>query len=139
MLNKNLPLLILLIILFSGIGFFAGSKYQQSRSPAFPTFNRNNDRMQIDSNRPAGFRGGQILGEIIESDQTSVTVKLPDGSSKIILISGSTNINQAASATLADLKVGTKIAAFGSANSDGSISASNIQINPIDRIPTIQK
>jgi len=55
---------------------------------------------------------------------------LADGSSKIVLISDSTQINQATTATSVDLKMGITIAAYGTANSDGSITAQSIQINP---------
>jgi len=143
--NKNLLIVIALVIVFSGASFFAGIKYQQSKIPSFGNFNRNGQpglagqQMANRQGQNGGMRGGQILGDIISADDKSITVKLPDGSSKIILVSSSTNINQATTATLADLKVGTKVSAFGQTNSDGSVSAQNIQINPLERIPTIKK
>lgn len=55
---------------------------------------------------------------------------MQDGSSKIVLFSDKTEINKAAEATKEDLKVGEKVAVFGTENSDGSVTAQNIQLNP---------
>ena len=55
-----------------------------------------------------------------------------DGSSKIILLSDKTTINKATAGSKEDLKTGVKIAAFGTENPDGSVSASNVQINPMN-------
>jgi hypothetical protein len=64
-----------------------------------------------------------------------MTVKLADGSSKIVLLTASTSFNKATAATAADLTVGQTVAAFGTTNTDGSITASNVQINPVMRGP----
>jgi len=72
-----------------------------------------------------------INGEIIAQDDQSVTIKLAEGSSKIILLSSETSINQATQATVSDLKVGEKVAIFGQTNNDGSTTAQSIQLNPI--------
>jgi len=48
-------------------------------------------------------------------------------------MSDATQINQVASATKSDLKVGTTVVVFGQTNSDGSVTAQNIQINPLPR------
>ncbi len=77
-----------------------------------------------------GMNGRPISGEILSSDDKSITVKLQDGSSKIVLLSDKTQINKATSVTKLDLKSGEKVAVFGSENSDGSVTAQNIQLNP---------
>ena len=84
-----------------------------------------------ESGRRMNFR--PINGEIISSDDKSITVKLSDGSSKIVVLGTSTVINKADQATKDDLKVGEKAAVFGTENSDGSITAQNIQLNPTFR------
>ncbi|MCL4366320.1 DUF5666 domain-containing protein [Patescibacteria group bacterium] len=63
-------------------------------------------------------------------DLKSITVKLSDGSSKIILLSAQTQLNKAEVAAKSDLAVGERVAVFGSVNSDGSVNAQNIQLNP---------
>ena len=75
-----------------------------------------------------------VNGEIISTDDKGVTVKLTDGSSKIVMISDTTSINNVTTATKKDLKVGEKVMVVGQTNSDGSVSAQNIQINPIVRV-----
>jgi len=136
--NQKNIIFILLIVIFSGVSFFAGTKYQQSKLPNFA----NRDFRQMTggrvSNIPAdGLRGrlggGQIMGEIISADDKSITVKLADDSSKIIILSSTTSINQASEASVTDLTVGEKVAVFGTTNSDGSVTAQNIQLNPILR------
>ena len=79
--------------------------------------------------------GGGIVGEILSADHNSVTVKLPDGSSRIVLLTSSTTVNKASQASVSDLSVGTRVAAFGTPNNDGSVTAANIQINPVMRGP----
>lgn len=136
---KNIYIIpVLLIIIFSGLSFFAGTKYQQSKLPNFANRDFRQPMVGAGANRQRS-GGGQIMGEIISQDDKSVTVKLADGSSKIILLSSTTSINKASQASSADLKVGEKIAVFGTTNTDGSVTAQNIQLNPVLRnkiVPT---
>jgi ribosomal protein S1 len=74
-----------------------------------------------------------VNGEIIGVDEKSITVKMQDGSSRIVILSEKTEINKAASGTKDDLKVGERVAVFGQENSDGSVTAQNIQLNPMFR------
>ncbi len=117
-----------MVIIGAG-AFFGGMKYQQSKQPSF-------------GNRLAGMQGrnGQgsvnrqnfrpVNGEILSSDSKSITVKLQDGSSKIVLLTDKTLINKADQATVADLKTGEKVAVFGQQNSDGSVTAQSVQLDP---------
>ena len=79
----------------------------------------------------AGFR--PVAGEILSMDDKFITVKLPDGSSKIVLFSDKTAIDKSATGTKEDLTVGMRVAVFGQDNSDGSVTAQNIQLNPMFR------
>lgn len=108
-----------------GVGFYAGMKYQQSKVPV-RQFGQGQGQGQ---NRVR--MGGQVTGEILAMDDKSVTVKLADGSSKIILLSSTTTFSMSAAADKSDLKVGVRVAAFGTTNSDGSVTATNVQINPM--------
>lgn len=124
--NKNLIIVgIVAAIVFGAGGFFAGMKYQQSKVPArFSGFQGTRNGNSNGNNfRP-------VNGQIISADDKSITVKLSDGSSKIVLISDQTQINQATSATKGDLKTGITVAVIGQQNSDGSVTAQNIQLNP---------
>ena len=59
-----------------------------------------------------------------------MTVKLQDGGSKIVILTDSTAINKSAEGSREDLKIGGKVGVFGTENSDGSVTAQNIQLDP---------
>lgn len=71
-----------------------------------------------------------IAGSILSIDANSITLKLVDGSTKIIILGSSTTYSDTVSATQADLKSGANVAVFGTVNSDGSVTATSVQINP---------
>ncbi len=131
--QNNVFTLIAVAIIVGVVGFFAGIKYQENKRSAF---SRQFGQLQRTGNR-TGFR--PVSGEILKTDETSLTVKLSDGSSKIILFSETTEINKAEKIDKQDLKAGEKIAVFGRENADGSISAQNIQLNPVLRTNPMQK
>jgi len=72
-----------------------------------------------------------VNGGVISVDEKLITVKLPDSSSKIVIVSETTQINKVEQVIRQDLKVGEKVVVFGQENSDGSLAAQNIQINPL--------
>ena len=147
--SLNLVTLILVVVVGSA-AFFGGVKYQENKiskmnqdSP-FAQGNPFSGRNQM-GNRNGGNQAnntqntgvgekrmgnGQVMGEITSVADTSITVKMTDGSSKIILIGEKTSINKASIATKTDLKVGEKVAVFGTPNTDGSVSGTSIQLNP---------
>ncbi len=137
--SKSFLIALALGLIFAGAGFYGGMKYQLSKEPAFL---RNGT---VSGARTGGNRNGMatgfrpVTGVVVNADSGSITVKLADGSSKIILLNSSTQISQATKASVDDLKTGITVAAFGQQNSDGSISAQTIQINPQDLRPTGQQ
>ena len=124
--KNNLILILITAVLVGGTGFFGGMKYQQTQTLSNSNLNRQTGQRQ---GRFAN--GGGAVGEIISQDATSLTIKLQDGSSKIVLISGNTKYSKNATASASDLKTGERVAAFGTLNSDGSITTLNVQINPM--------
>lgn len=85
-------------------------------------------------NRNGGQNGGMmrngVFGSILSMDDKSFTVKLADGSTKLVFFSDTTTYSNTISATKADLKTGINVAVIGSPNSDGSVTATNVQLNP---------
>ncbi|MBV9349613.1 MAG: hypothetical protein JO026_02580 [Patescibacteria group bacterium] len=81
----------------------------------------------------AGVNG--TAGSIITKDATSVTIKLPDGSTKIVLFGTETQVMKQAAGTVSDLSIGENVLVNGSANSDGSITASAISVRPAGQRP----
>ncbi len=124
--NNTIILTIIVALVVGAAAFFAGMKYQQSKQPQ-RQFGQGTQRSTSGANR-GSFR--PINGEIITADDKTITVKLQDGSSKIVLLGNNTTINKSDAATKSDLKTGEKVAVFGTDNSDGSVTAQNIQLNP---------
>lgn len=128
---KNInTIAIVLLIAGLGGGFLIGAQYQKSQKPA-GQFNAGQGRRS--GGQQNGGNSRPVVGEILSADDKSMTVKLPDGSSKIVLFSANTQINKTATVAVADLTVGQRVAVFGSGNSDGSITAANISLNPQTR------
>ena len=73
---------------------------------------------------------GSTMGKILSIDSNSMTVGLQNGGSKIVLLGVSTRVQKTVEGTIKDLAVGTNIVVFGTANSDGSETATSIQIRP---------
>ena len=117
------------------IGRSTATTYQSSRFSQYGIGMAGGQRSGTgqSGNRTGMMRFRPVTGDIIESSRDSITVKLTDGSSKIVLFSDKTNINKAQAAAPSDLKVGEKVMVTGQENSDGSVTAQNIQLNPIFR------
>ncbi len=131
-------------IICAVLGFFGGMKYQQTKIPMFGRSGQNNmsggiqntaDNKQTGTVKNTkngtgmGF-GGMQIGTVSSIDDTSMTVKLQDGSSKIVILSGTTNYKTTIAAAKSDIKIGDTIAVSGSTNTDGSVSAQSVQLNP---------
>ena len=137
--KNNYLMTTILILVFAGAGFYGGMKYQESKPRNFSDqFRAGQGVMRNGQTGGAGVgsRGGfrPVAGEIISTDEKSITVKLQDDSSKIVLINDKTVINKAQTVSKSELKVGEKVSVFGSENTDGSVTAQNVQLNPIQRI-----
>jgi hypothetical protein len=77
-----------------------------------------------------GMMRNGVFGSILSTDANSITVKLPDGSTKIVILGASTTYSNTIAANQSDLKSGVNVAVVGTTNSDGSVTATNVQINP---------
>lgn len=139
--TNQLIITIIIVIVVAVGAFYGGMKYQQKGSmPA--NFAQNGQRLMYrnggagGNNRFGGAFGGAVLGQIVSTDQNSITVKLADGSSKIVNLADNTTYNKSETASKSDLTAGTKVAVIGSTNSDGSVTAKSIEINPINRMVT---
>lgn len=126
---------LIVALIVGGVAFFGGMQYQktQASGPMQGQFRGQNGG---GPQGQGGFQGrggnGQgmmpVSGEILSQDDTSITVRMQDGSSKIVILSDDTNINKSSEGTKSDLKTGETVTAFGTTNSDGSITAQNVSI-----------
>ena len=128
----------IVLVVVVGVGaFFGGMQYQKMQRNTF--FAEGTGMMQNGGQRffRAGGNGNgsfgnmrPVRGEIISNDDNSITVKMSDGSTKIIVVSAKTIISQATTGSKNDLQQGKQVLVIGTQNSDGSVTAQDIQINP---------
>src|SRR3989344_7660046 len=140
---KNKLITIVVAIIAAGaIGFYGGIKYHASKAgPSGPGGGGFANLTPAERQARLSERGGSTFGgqgrgvnftsgEIIAKDDKSITVKLRDGSSKIVFFSSTTQMDKLASAGASDLLTGKQVTITGDTNADGSITAKNIQIRP---------
>ena len=146
MTKKLIPILIVFILVIGGGTFYGGMKYGQSKSPAGPlsqtefqdlrglSSEERPQKLQELGANVGNFRGGgmrsegAVEGEITDKGDNSITIKLPDGGSKIIFFSDSTKISKTTEGTIGDLETGKEIMVSGNQGSEGTITAEKIQI-----------
>lgn len=125
---------IILVIIFAAAGFYGGMTYQKSKAPSFGASGVGGagggyGRRFGGAGGPGGASGmTPVGGQIVSTGNGTITVKLADGSSKIITISSQTKINKTTSGSQSDLKTGEQVTAFGTTNSDGSVTAQAINL-----------
>ncbi|MDO8560613.1 MAG: hypothetical protein Q7R91_00140 [bacterium] len=144
--SKLITIVIAVAVVVGSGAFYGGMKYGQNtaatqgaRGLANLTPEERQARMQqfgsagLAGGSPRGTTrggGGFTAGEIISKDDKSITVKLNDGGSKIIFLTGTTPVTKNVSGTSQDLAIGKQVSVTGTANQDGSISAQSIQVRP---------
>ncbi|MCX6732750.1 MAG: hypothetical protein NTV98_04375 [Candidatus Roizmanbacteria bacterium] len=130
------PVVVLLIAIGVGaLAFYGGMQYQLNKQATgtgrnFASGQQGMGRTGVGTGVRRTGNGQPISGEIINVDTDSLTVKLTDGSSRIILLNDKTIYNKTASVEKTELKAGEKVGIFGTTNTDGSVSAQNVQLNP---------
>lgn len=120
-------------VVLIGAAFYGGVTYQKSQMPQrgqFALSAQGGPGAQFAGRAGARTGAGFVSGEILSKDASGITVKSQDGSTKIVLLGSSAQISKSAVGTPEDLSIGTDVLVNGSANSDGSITAQNVQIRP---------
>ena len=145
--NPKIAGVIAIVVIIGGGAFYGGMTYaQMSRGGSgggnFTNLSPEERQARFAGNGtptgtrgPGGMGGGFTAGGIISKDETSITIKMQDGSTKIILVGSSAQIMKSAAGTVNDLTVGTQVTITGSANSDGSLTAESVQIRPAGSVP----
>ncbi|EKD43752.1 MAG: hypothetical protein ACD_72C00134G0002 [uncultured bacterium] len=138
--KKQLPQIIVGVLVIGLVAFYAGMKYGQSKSVVTVgnTFGQGQQRGGGQFGGGTGIRmgggnrsgAGFANGEVASVDEKSLTVKMRDGSSKIIILSTTTQILRSTTGTLADVLLGSSVTITGGLNSDGSMTAQTIQMRP---------
>ncbi len=129
---KRILIIVGVLVLLGAGAFFGGMKVGESKNPKISftepgNFQPGNGTAKMGNGQQGA---GLVSGEILSKDEDSITVKLRDGGSKIVLFSDSTDIGKFVDGTSADLEVGKTVTVTGKTNQDGSITAQSIQLRP---------
>lgn len=116
---------LILVIIVAAAGFYGGMWYQKNQTQA--SFARGADG-QFGFRRFGGNGMMPVRGQVVNTGNNSVTVKLNDGSSKIVDLTAQTTINKTTTGSASDLKSGQEVTAIGMSNSDGSITAQTVLV-----------
>ena len=108
--------------------FYGGLKYGEQKT-ATPSFVAGQGQTrQFGAGR--GMHAGSVFGEILSKDASSITVKLAAGGSRIVMLSTSTPVFKMGAGSYNDIVVGANVMVVGSANSNGSVNATSIELRP---------
>lgn len=124
-------------VVAGGLGFFGGMQYQKTNEGSSGP--RGQFQQRTDGQiRPEGFSGGNgagpragfspVSGEILAIDDQTITVQTQEGDSKIVIYSGSTNINKTSEGSLSDLQVGEEVTVIGTEDDNGTVTAQSISL-----------
>lgn len=131
--NKNsiITAVIALVIGF-GAGYFIHASPTQT-----PNTRGNFAGANFSGARGGGAGGGFLTGTVAAASSGSITLNTKDGSSHVVLITPATSISKSVSGAVADVSVGSTIIVSGTTNSNGSVSASLIQLRPAPTSPPV--
>jgi uncharacterized protein (UPF0333 family) len=127
--RKMILLAVFVVVVVGGLSFYGGMKYQSSKSAASRagSFARGAGAAGF---ARGGAGGGLIAGQVVAVDSTSITIQESDGSSKIVFFTATTPVMEMVAGKASDITVGKQVNIVGMTNSDGSISATSVQLRP---------
>lgn len=142
--NKSIIITVVVALIMGVAGFYGGTVYEKKLLTSskqdgmgmmagnFSGRNSAADGQGLARTGGTGMKngngGGFLTGQVTAMDDKSITVKGRNGSSKIILYSSSSTVGKTVDGSMADLQTGQEVMVTGTTNSDGSLTAQNIQI-----------
>ena len=125
------------VLVVGGVAFYAGTAFGKGQAPAGQrTFSANFGGAGAAGGFAGrggrgGANGGFTAGKIISAGNGSISIQMQNGSSsEIVLLGTNTQIMKSVAGSASDLTVGQNVTIQGTPNSDGSLSATSIQIIP---------
>ena len=104
---------IVAIIILCSVSFYAGNKHGQSKLVSMNQANGSFQNGMGGGPNRRNFGGGNVNGEVFSKDDTSITVKMRDGSTRIVLYSPSTQVFKSSTSTTADVTTGETVSIMG--------------------------
>lgn len=123
--NNSVIITIIVAVIVAAVAFFGGMQYQKSQKSTTTAGAAGQFRQRTGANGQRPTRG-----QVVSINGQDMTVKLPDNSSKIVLLSDKTVFSKSATASASDIKSGDQVVVLGTDNSDGSVTAQDVQLNP---------
>jgi hypothetical protein len=139
MTNQQKAIAAAAVVILMGASFWGGMAYAKHASPMRGNFQFGMGNSTFVRGGAGGFSGpgmggrtaGSITsGQVLSQDASSITLKLMDGGTKIVLLSASTTVSKTEQGSASDLAPGTNVFVTGTPNSDGSITAQTVQLRP---------
>jgi hypothetical protein len=139
MTQKQISVILVGAAVLASVAFYTGTKYATaSPNPSLASGGMNRFGSSASGARRGMMGGGILVGDILNLDQQTLTLKLRDGGSRIVFLSNSTPVLKTASGTVADLQIGQPVSITGRTNSDGSVNADLIQVRTLGANPRPQ-
>jgi len=126
---KKFYLLVGLLVVGLVAGFFVG-KYAFVSAPAV----RTGQSSQAGGTRQFAARSGSgagiVSGQVASVGDNTLSVSLRTGGSEVVLVSSSTKVMKSIEGAASDVAASDTVLVTGTQNSDGSVTADTIQIQP---------
>lgn len=132
--NNKIITSVIICVAIAGLSFWGGMSYRKSKSVGTSASRTQQENFagRTGPSSTQGARnntgGGLVSGEIMSKDDTSITVKLQDGGSKIIFFAPSIKVEKSVDGLLSDMAIGKQVVVVGVANPDGSVNAQSVSI-----------
>ncbi len=128
--NKMILTAVAALVVGFGAGYFAHASPAAQAPGARGTF-----AAGAYGGARGGMSGGLLNGTVAAKDASSITLNTRDGSSHVVLLTPDTSISKSVGGTIADVATGSNVVVSGTTNSDGSVSATLIQLRPAPPTP----
>jgi len=135
--QKQIVTGVVALVVGLGVGYWGASALTPAKAPGAGAYEGRTGASGTFT-RPGGTAGagGLLSGTVAAEDSGSITLDTRDGSSHVILISPATTVQKSVSGSLSDVATGSTVVVMGTTNSDGSVSATSIQLRPAGSAPS---
>lgn len=121
------------LVIVAGGSFYGGMQYQSGKdvaatatAAASAAGSTRRAFTGTGAGRTAG--AGATIGTVLSVDNQGLTIQSRDGSSKVVFITPSTAVQKMVDGSMSDVAAQSNVTIMGATNSDGSITATAIQL-----------